>query len=1248
MLRYTKFSLESILKLVLWRDRAKSSWSRPEVKKARRRTEVRREPFLPTTQIHGLCSRSQSKEVLGLILITYLISICLSVCPLVVTSNAKAVVPVVINELMASNSNGEQDPQGQREDWIEIYNYGSHPVHIGGMYMTDDFNAPTRWQIPVATTVPAGGYLLIWADEDTADAGLHANFKLDVDGEQIGLFETDGVTEIDSVIYPEQITDVSYGRDPNANDSWRFISVPTPGARNEAGYLGIVADTKFSTDRGFYDEPLTVEITTETAGADIYYSLDGSEPYLIGPRNSIVGTPYTGPITIDKTTCLRAVAIKSGWKSTNVDTQTYIFLDDVIRQDFQTTLGAGFPTTWGSWSSPDYGMDRDVIGTFDNNGNPLGGDRYGGIYAATIRDDLKSIPTLSIVMDIDDMFGSGGIYSNPTASGVDWERPASVELIYPEKTEGFQANCGIRIQGGYFRRNDMSRKHSFRLLFKGIYGPTELRFPFFGEDAVDSFETIVLRAGANDGYAWNEARYTEQYTRDEFGRRLQLATGHAGAHGIFVHLYINGIYWGLYNPCERPDNSFSAGYYGGRRDDWDAIHEGGYPGDIEATNGDFSAWNQMLDKCRDAVNSYTAYQELQGNNPDGTTNPAYPNLLDITNYVDYLIVNIWAGNWDWPWKNYWLGRDRSQNSTGFKFYNWDFENTMGNNLARSPLNKNALNNDFDDAGRPHQSLRNNAEYRLFFADRIHRLFFNDGILTPGALYDSYSNLAAEIERAMVAESARWGDMHYYSTPLTLEDWYDDDEYYSDGRVGRGWILNYYIPQRSDIVLGQFRNAGLYPDVDAPVFHINGSYQHGGWVKDNSSFSMTANDDTIWFTLDGSDPRLPGTSGDSSLTNLVAENTPKRVLVPTGSVSNNWKGGSFFDDSDWISGTGGVGYEAGSGYQNYIGIDLYNRMYRTRNGCYIRIPFNMAQYPEQFDTMTLRMRYDDGFVAYINGTEVAGTNAPLSPQWNSTATAQNSDAAAVNYQDFNVSSYLNVLSPGENILTIHGLNISPDSSDFLISTELAIGKSSSVNTPGISPNASEYTGPITLTESTHIKARVLSGGTWSALNEATYAVGPVSENLRITEIMYHPQNDPNEEFVELTNIGNETINLNLVSFINGIDFTFPSLELAPGEYVVVVQDTAAFQAQYGMDITIAGQYTGRLNNAGEKNELVDAVGRTILEFSYKDGWYSTTDGDGFSLTIINPANPDPNSWDDKDSWRASAYTDGSPGWDEGAQ
>ncbi|MBN2269737.1 MAG: lamin tail domain-containing protein [Sedimentisphaerales bacterium] len=188
-------------------------------------------------------------------------------------------------------------------------------------------------------------------------------------------------------------------------------------------------------------------------------------------------------------------------------------------------------------------------------------------------------------------------------------------------------------------------------------------------------------------------------------------------------------------------------------------------------------------------------------------------------------------------------------------------------------------------------------------------------------------------------------------------------------------------------------------------------------------------------------------------------------------------------------------------------------------------------------------------------------------------------------------------------------------------------------------------------STCLRARVKSGSTWSALNEAAFAIGPVADNLRITEIMYHPgatgdPNDPNEEYIELKNIGAAPINLRLVSFTNGIDFTFGDIVLAPGGYVVIVKDRAAFEAQYpAFTGVIAGEYTGSLDNAGERVELKDALGRGILNFSFKDGWRSIADGQGFSLTIIDPTYPDVNSWGEQNSWRASAYVGGSPGCDD---
>jgi hypothetical protein len=161
------------------------------------------------------------------------------------------------------------------------------------------------------------------------------------------------------------------------------------------------------------------------------------------------------------------------------------------------------------------------------------------------------------------------------------------------------------------------------------------------------------------------------------------------------------------------------------------------------------------------------------------------------------------------------------------------------------------------------------------------------------------------------------------------------------------------------------------------------------------------------------------------------------------------------------------------------------------------------------------------------------------------------------------------------------------------------------------------------------------------------VGPVAESLRISELMYHPVDtgnpeDPNSEYIELLNIGAETINLNLVSFTAGIDFTFGAVELVPGDRTLLVRDLTAFEATYGPGLPVAGQYAGSLNNAGERIELRDAAGQVIHDFTYRDDWYDTTDGDGFSLIVIDPVTTAPDAWSSEATWGPSPELGGSPG------
>jgi hypothetical protein len=1122
------------------------------------------------------------------------------------SADPQAPISLVINELMASNAGSVEAGTNLTPDWIELYNAGTRTVNLSGMYLSDDPVNLTQWQFPQGTSIARNDYLVIWADTTLPDTLLHTNFNLSSDGEDLYLVDTDGVTVMDHVLFDEQITDISFGRVVGSG-LWRYM-LPSPEQANGMGFEGVVESVQFSVEHGFYEESFELTLSCQTDGVKIYYTTDGSDPWTLEAGGNLrMGQLYTDPMTITTTTPVRAVATRQRWKESVAVAQSYIFLDDVI---YQPVDPEGFPNRWGSRKA-DYEMDRDIVND------------------ARFRDNIKtaltSIPTVSIVMDKNHMFGGEGVYSNPQQ---DIEKPASVELFYPDGSQaGFQVNCGIKIIGGASR--NMSLKNSLRLLFKGAYGPAKLKFPLFGADAANEFNTIVLRSSFNDGYGWSGARSYEQYTRDEFIRTLQRDMGHVSPNSFLAHLYINGLYWGIYFPCERPDASFSASYYGGKEEDWDTFSHRS----MSLREGNNSALHQMTALCQQASSSNEAYHQLQGNYPNGSRNPDTPCLLDMTSYVDYLILNYCVNNEDWPWNNYWFGRKRTADSTGFKFYSWDSEISLYL-PSRAHMNLNRTK-DFRDVGKFHGYLIQNSEYRLFFADRVHHHLFNNGTLSPDYVSDLYLDIANQVEMPVIGESARWGDMHH-SQPLDQDDWYNM----------RDWLLANFFHQRHDIVLQQLRNAGLYPEVQAPIFYVNGVYLHGGHVDLPASLTMDSPSGTTYYTVDGTDPRHTLTTSEPNpTTQLVTESAAKKVLIPEGAMSDNWKNTLDFDDSAWISGTGGIGYERSSGYDALIDIDVAAQMYNSNTSCYIRIPFTITANPDSFDFLTLNMQYDDGFIAYINGSEVQRILFTGTPAWNSRADGGHE---AQGIESFDLSNYLSALQPGNNILAIHGLNVVTNSSDFIISAALTAGQRSSPINNGVSPVAIEYAGPISLTRSLHINSRVLDDVTWSALNETTFAIGPVAENLRITEIMYHPQetgdpNDPNEEFIELKNIGTEPFNLNLVRFTNGIDFTFPDIDLAPGQVIVIVKNSQVFKNRYGTDIIVAGQYSGSLANNGERIRLEDAVGQTILDFEYSDEWYSMTDGRGYSLIVLNPEQSDPNQFSQKSAWQPSPIPGGTPGF-----
>ena len=342
--------------------------------------------------------------------------------------------------------------------------------------------------------------------------------------------------------------------------------------------------------------------------------------------------------------------------------------------------------------------------------------------------------------------------------------------------------------------------------------------------------------------------------------------------------------------------------------------------------------------------------------------------------------------------------------------------------------------------------------------------------------------------------------------------------------------------------------------------------------------------------------------------FVAGDASKRVKVPTAAVNDYWRGGGTFDDSTWTlvtSSPGGIGYDratgSGGNYIPYISYNVESLMYSTgkNNTCYIRIPFTVdAADLGDVTSMTLKMRYDDGFVAYINGTEVYRRYFTGAPLWNSKAnTDRTTDCSPP--ESFDISGYANTLHAGSNILAIHGLNYALTNSDFLITAEL-LATVTDVN--------EEFPDPEIL---------------------------DLLDGLRITELMYHDEDGSEFDFLELYNISGTTLDLDGVRLAGGIDFTFPNMTLAAGQYVVVVSDTTAFWSKYGTGANIAGEYSGNLSNGGEDIilQLPWPYEAAILRFEYDDSWYPSTDGLGDSLVIRDPY-AHPATWDEAESWQAA--------------
>ncbi len=560
-----------------------------------------------------------------------------------------------------------------------------------------------------------------------------------------------------------------------------FLEIPTPAAHNGETTEGFVADTKFNINRGFFTEPFQLELSSETEGAEIRYTIDGSTP---GPLS---GRVYRTPLSINRTVVVRAIAYKDGLQPTNVDTHTYIFPSDVVEQSAMRTSITQSAT-----------------------------------YGPRMLNSLRAVPSISLITQNSGFLNEGG-------SNIREEYPASIEMIFPDGREGFQEDAGLSNYGGRFTN---FRKKSFRIAFRERFGPTKVRYPIFEgfqykhHPPAEEFDVINLRSGSHD------MNSRGAYMSNRFTDDTMLDMGNIAPHGRFVHVYLNGTYWGQYHMRERWSADMASSYFGGSKNEYEAVNANdNFRNDEEVYDGSGRFWaaTKSLVLGEDPFNEASDY-------------------IDIANIIDFMLVWV-SGDSESEFRSF----GSSVKGVPFKFMIKDADGYLRPASSGKAGHPGPLNVMSEMRGGP-----GGEDFRMLVADRIHKHFFNDGAFTPMRNIRRLRVRTAEARLGFISESARWG----FRSPTSWESYQAN-------------LMNSHFRGLTDTMVSRFRSNGMYPDIIAPIFS-----QHGGSVMPTTPVSMSTDARTIYYTVDGSDPRLPG-----GVPNPVANVSTLRAGAGGNNVSN---------------------------------------------------------------------------------------------------------------------------------------------------------------------------------------------------------------------------------------------------------------------------------------------------------------------------------------------------------------------------
>ncbi len=731
-------------------------------------------------------------------------------------------------------------------------------------------------------------------------------------------------TDGDMLVVPElaQMTSVVGGD---------FIySTPTPGAPNVAS--NVQASVAFSQTDGLYYSPLQVTLTPDVtvSGTQVYYTTNGAAPGIQQAVSGITysgttatvttaaavgfasgdtveiagatpavydgafvvtvtgtntftyslpstpsanasgaamtataGTLYTGPITIPSTapTTVLQAAMVVGGTAAPYQTETYVFPNAVATQSNTAAEAAGFPSTWtGS-------IDGQGTATADYAMSSVPGYTTAQIAAA-----LSSLPMMSLVTTNANMFGPDGIYAN--SEDKDLEAPGSFEYFNPlAGTTSFGSLAEISMYGGV-GRDTQYLKHGLEVHFENAEGKTYLDENIFGDGYLP--DGLILRQGFNDGWSWGGANTA--FIHDQWVRDALTALGTPNTPGIWVQLFVNGLYWGVYNAVADIDSDYAAYFFGGQQSDYDVYHYSSTG--FEVKSGSIAPWNELFD-----VATYGNINGTGTASPTVLANPtAYALMaqyLNLPDFCDYIIVNYYAGNLDWDNHNY---SALYSPDLGFVFQDWDGEMTIFSGWNSNP---NVNNTSDDNTGDPTQlfvQLLANPDFRQMFADHVYKDLST--VLTPTNAAAMYTKEANTISTAVLDESARWGNLGeldgtwgQLGTPATWSAHINTE-------------LGSWFPTRTAEMFTQFETAvsftpaaggntatytyTMYPSISPPVLSVNGAVENGGTFTLGAALTMTASAGTIYYTTDGSDPRT--SSSGFTVASIVLSGTTATVTL----------------------------------------------------------------------------------------------------------------------------------------------------------------------------------------------------------------------------------------------------------------------------------------------------------------------------------------------------------------------------------